>query len=168
MTPMLRQALSMFGWLLLLAVLQVAIVPLIAIANAVPSLLLIGTVLVALRHGQLTAMLVSFPVGILADAYTSGLVGLTSLGLAVTAFGAGFFHDEEKAATLIRGPRAVAVLFPSALVFHAIYVFSYFQSMSIRILPALLVHVLGAAVYTTVLSVIPVLFLARRSPRLKV
>lgn len=168
MTPMLRQALAAFALLLALTVMQIAVMPLIAVSGAVPSLLLIGTVFISLRQGQLTAMLVSFPAGILADAYASGLVGLTSLGLVITAFGAGFFHDEEKAALFIRGPRAVAVLAPAALVFHAVYVFAYFQTLDIRLVPALLTHVLGASVYTTVLSVIPVLIMARRTPRLKV
>lgn len=168
MTADLRRILVAFGALLVLAILQSTIVPLIAITGVIPSLLLVGTVFVSLREGQMTAMIASFPAGILADAYSSGLVGITTLGLVVTAFAAGFFHDEEKAPMLIRSPRAVAIMLPASLLFHSIYVFSYFQTLDIHVFPLFLRHVLGASFYTTVLSVIPVLIISRRRARLKV
>ncbi|MBR9974670.1 MAG: rod shape-determining protein MreD [Bacteroidetes bacterium] len=168
MTPNVRRMLAALGLLLFLAMLQSTIVPLIAISGAIPSLLLIGTVFVSLREGQMTAMIASFPAGILVDAYSSGLVGITALGLVVTAFAAGFFHDEEKASMLVRSPQAVAIMLPASLLFHTIYVFSYFQTLDIHFLPLFLRYVLGASLYTTVLSVIPVLIIARRRARLKV
>ena len=168
MTPKLRSALIALALLAVLAVLQVTVIPLIAVSSVVPSLLLIGTVFVSLREGQMTGMLVAFPAGLLADAYFSGLVGISSLGLVVTAFAVGFFHNEEKAELMIRSPRAVGIMFPAALLYHLIYVFAYFQSLDVHILRMLFLHVFGAAVYTTVLSVIPVLIMARTAPRLKV
>lgn len=168
MSPQVRRAFIALLLLLLLAVVQVAVAPLISVLGVIPSLLLIGTVFVSLREGQLTAMLVSFPAGLMTDAYFSGLVGITSLGLTVAAFAAGFFYDEEKSQLIIRSPRAVAVVFMSALLFHFVYLFSYFQSLDLHILGMIGAHVFGASIYTTVLSSIPVLIMARSASRLKV
>ncbi|MDX9757980.1 MAG: rod shape-determining protein MreD [Bacteroidota bacterium] len=168
MSPKFRRALSALGILLLLAVVQVTIIPLIGIRDVLPSVLLIGVVFVSLREGQLTAMLTAFPAGLLADSYLSGVVGISSLGLTITAFATGFFHDEEKASVLIRSPRVIAIMFLGASVYHLIYLFAYFRSMDLDILALIGMHVLGAAAYTTLLSTIPILLLARRAHRLKV
>ncbi len=168
MTPKLQRALIAAAMLLVLAVLQVTIVPLISIGGVIPSFLLIGAVFVSLREGQMTGMLAAFPAGLLADAYLSALVGITPLGLTFAAFAAGFFHDEEKAQLLIRSPRAVLIVFLSALLFHLIYVFAYFQSLSIDLGSIVLKHILGASLYTMVVSAVPVLILSRRISGLKV
>ena len=168
MSPKFRRGILGFGVLLLLALLQVTIVPLLGVGDVLPSVLLIGVVFVSLREGQLTAMLTAFPAGLLADAYLSGVVGISSLGLTLTAFATGYFHDEEKASLLIRGPKAIVITFGGALLYHVVYLFAYFRSLDLNILGMIGMHVIGASVYTTLLSVIPVLLLARRTPRLKV
>lgn len=168
MTPKLRRSLLCLAILFVLAIAQAVVVPLISIANVIPSLLLIGTVFVTLREGQMTGMLVSFPAGLLVDAYSSALVGITPLGLTVAAFAAGFSFDEEKAPKVLRSPRAVMIVFFTAILYHLVAVFSYFQSLEIDLLWMMASHVLGATVYTTILSTIPVLLLARRVSRLKI
>jgi rod shape-determining protein MreD len=168
MTQQAKRIVLALALLLMLAIVQITVVPLISLGGVVPSVLLIGTVFLSLREGQMTGMLVSFPAGVLVDAYFSGLVGITSLGLTIAAFAVGYFHDEEKAHLLIRSPRAVAIIFFGATLFHLAYVFAYFQSLDIRMLSLLGLHVLGASVYTTVLSTVPVLIIARRASRLKV
>lgn len=154
--------------LLLLAIVQVTIAPLISLNGVVPSFLLIGAVFVSLREGQMTGMLVAFPAGLLADAYFSALVGITSLSLTIAAFAAGFLYDEEKAQVSLQSPRTILIVFLCALLFHAIYVFAYFQSLTIDLGSIIALHVFGASVYTAVLSAIPVLILSRRVARMKV
>lgn len=168
MSPKLRRAMLALGMMLLLAVVQVTIIPLIGIGEVQPSVLLIGVVFVSLREGQYTAMLTAFPAGLLADAYLSGVVGICSLALTITAFVTGMFHDEEKAGLLIRSPRVLAIILLGAIVYHLVYLFAYFRSMNLDILALIGMHVLGAAAYSTLLSTIPLLLLARRTPRLKV
>ncbi len=168
MTLKLRRALFSLGMLLVLAIVQVVVVPLISINDVIPSVLLIGTVFISLREGQMTAMLTAFPAGLLADAYSSALVGISPLGLTVAAFAAGFFYDEEKAAAQLHSPRAVIIVFFSAILYHLVTVLAYFQSLNIDLLQMMALHVFGASVYTTILSTIPVLLLARRISRLQV
>ncbi|MFA6232574.1 MAG: rod shape-determining protein MreD [Bacteroidota bacterium] len=168
MTVKLRRVLFSSALLLLLAIVQVTLAPLIGISGIVPSFLLIGTVFVSLREGQMIGMLVAFPAGLMADSYLSALVGITALGLTIAAFAAGFYHDEEKTPILIRSPRVMFIVFLSAILFHTVYVFAYFQSLQVDVLYLLASHVIGASLYTTVLSAIPVLLLSRRMGRLKV
>jgi rod shape-determining protein MreD len=168
MTPKVRQIILWFGLMLLLSGLQITLVPLLSVYGVVPSLLLIGTVFVSVYEGQITGMLLSFPAGLLVDAYFSAVVGITPLGLTLAAFIAGFFHDEEKHSLLIRTPKMMWIVLLASLVFHTVYVFSYFRGLGIEILSLVLRHVVAASAYTTLLAVIPLLFLARKSPRLKV
>lgn len=168
MTPKLRRTLWSSALLLALALLQVTFVPLISVGGFIPSFLLIGAVFITLREGQMTGMLMAFPAGLLVDAYLSAVVGITALSLTVAVFAAGFFHDEEQVQFQLGSPRTVLIIFLSALLFHVIYVFSYFQSLDIDIIQTLMAHVFGASIYTVVLSIIPVLVLARRTAKLKV
>ncbi|MFZ1729263.1 MAG: rod shape-determining protein MreD [Bacteroidota bacterium] len=168
MTPKLRQALISFGFLMLLAVLQITIAPLITIGSVMPAFLLIGSVFICLREGRMTAMLVAFPAGLFVDSYLSAVVGISTLSLTVAIFAAGFFYDEEKVQLQISSPRTVLIVFLSALLYHLIYVFSYFQSLDVNLVQLLTQHVFGASLYSTVISAIPVLLLARRTAKLKV
>jgi len=113
-------------------------------------------------------MLYAFPSGLLIDLYMGEVVGISALGLLLGAFVLGLFYDEEKSALVIRSVRAVLLTLLAAIVYGLVYVFAYFQSLSFNIGQVLLQHVLAAAVYTTILSSIPVLILARTGSRLKV
>jgi rod shape-determining protein MreD len=167
-TPKLRSVLLHFALMMLMVMLQVSVAPLMSIGGIIPSFLLIGAVFVCLREGQMTGMLIVFPAGLLVDAYLSALVGITSLSLTIAVFAAGFFYDEEKTQLQLGSARSVLIVLMSALLYHGIYIFSYFQSLNIDILQLFVSHVLGSSLYTSVLSAIPVLVFARRTVKLKV
>lgn len=168
MTPRFRRLTLWLGLMMLLSVTQIAFAPLIGVYGIVPSFLLIGTVFISVYEGQIAGMLLSFPAGLLVDAYFSAVVGITPLGLTIAAFVAGFFYDEAKASLIIRAPRMILIVLLASLIFHIVFVFSYFRGLDIGFASLFTHHVLGASAYTTVLAVIPILFLVRTAPRLKV
>ncbi len=156
------------GMMLVLVALHVSVVPLISVGDAIPSLPLIGLVFIALHEGATPGMLYAFPAGLMIDLYMGEVVGISALALVVSTFAVGLFFDAEKTARVIRSPRVVALVLLAAAIFGLIYVFAYFQSLSFDLNAILLQHVLASAVYTAVLSTIPVLILARTGSRLKV
>ncbi|MDT8324034.1 MAG: rod shape-determining protein MreD [Bacteroidota bacterium] len=168
MRPELRIHLWYAGMMLTLVLLQVSFVPLIAMGGVLPSFPLIGLTFIALREGATPGMLYAFPSGLMVDLYMGEVVGISSLALVAGAFTIGLFYDAEKSARIIRSPRAVALAFLAAAVYGLFYVFAYFQSLSFNLVDTLLHHVLASALYTAVLSTIPVLILARTGSRLKV
>jgi hypothetical protein len=95
-------------------------------------------------------------------------VGISALSLVIAGFVAGYFHHEERAASIIRSPRMVWALLAAAFAFHAIFVFTYVQTLEIDILGTVLKHVFGATLYTTVVGTIPLLLIARTGGGLKV
>ncbi|MCB2204327.1 rod shape-determining protein MreD [bacterium] len=156
------------GMMIVLVVLQVTFVPLIGIGSVQPSLPLIGLAFIALQEGATPGMLYAFPSGVMIDLYMGEVVGVSALALVAAAFALGFFHDEEKRSLLIRSSKTVVLILFASLLHGLLYVFAYFQSLDFNIVNILLLHVFGAALYTTVLSIIPVLILARTGSRLKV
>lgn len=168
MKPEYRLHAKLAGMMLLLVVLHILTANLVTIASVQPSFLLIGIAFIAVRHGQLPAMLHAFPAGLLLDLYLGDVVGISSLSLVIAGFVAGYFHHEERAATVIRSPRMVWALLAAAFAFHAIFVFTYVQTLEIDILGTVLKHVFGATLYTTVVGTIPLLLIARTGGGLKV
>lgn len=168
MRPELRAYLWYAGMTVVLVMLQVSFVPLIAVGGVIPALPLIGIAFIALREGATPAMLYAFPAGLMIDLYMGEVVGISALALVAGAFTAGLFFDAERAPIMIRSPRAVLIILLAAAVFGLVYVFAYFQSLSFNLGDVLLRHVLASTLYTTVLSAIPVLILARTGSRLKV
>jgi rod shape-determining protein MreD len=168
MRPEIRAYFWYAGMMLILVVLHVSVVPLISVGGAIPSLPLIGLAFIALREGATPGMLYAFPSGLLIDLYMGEVVGISALALVAGAFTVGLFFDAEKVARVIRSPRVVALILLAAVVYGLVYVFAYFQSLSFDLNEILLQHVFASALYTTVLSTIPVLILARTGSRLKV
>jgi len=154
--------------MLALVVLQITVAELISIATVQPNFPLLACVYIALHRNRVAAMLHGFPAGFLIDLYTGEVVGISSLSLLAAAFVAGFFRDEEHPELLLRGPRAVLITTLAALVFHLLYVFTYFRTLEFDIIDVGLKYVLGAALYTGILSSLPVLILARSDKRLRV
>ena len=151
-----------------LVVLQITLIPLIPILRAHPSLPLIGVAFISMREGATPAMLFGFISGVMIDAYAGEVVGISALALTIAGFAMGFFHDAEKTALLIRSSKAVGIVLFGAALYSIVYVFAYFRSLDFDLLTILFRHVIVAALYTTVVSTIPVLILARTGSRLRV
>lgn len=156
------------GLLLLLIVLQILFGRLIAISGMVPDFVLIGVFVVAVRFGQIPATVAGFTAGLILDLYAGEVVGISALAKTVGGFTAGYFFEEEKADLLIRDPRFMLITFLCSLLHNVLYLLSYFTKVDFHILDLLLMHGFGAAVYTTVLSTIPVLLLSRMNRRIAI
>jgi len=83
------------GLLLVGIVLQLKIVPLFAIRNITPDLVLIIIISISVRSGRLTGIIFGFISGIIFDFFGSGFVGVSSLSSCLAAFFAGYWGNEQ-------------------------------------------------------------------------
>jgi rod shape-determining protein MreD len=128
----------------------------------------VGIAAAGLRFGRIPAMLYAFPAGLLLDLYGGEVVGLTSLALCAAGFAAGSFHDPARVQLALRTPRTVWVTAIAAVTAHVILVFAYFRGLDFDIVHVILLYVIAASAYTTVVSAVVPLIAARTGGRLKV
>lgn len=156
------------GLILLLLLVQIAAIPLIGIGDVVPNIVLIGIVFIALRYGQLPAILFAFGSGLLFDLFVNDVIGLSSLSQTIAAFAAGLYYSDEKAEEAGMNFRFLFITGLAAFLYNTIYILAYFRDITAELGRIFLLHGVGSMLYTTILSMIPVLFLARKRVKVKV
>lgn len=168
MTRELRTHVLWAAALLVLVAVQLIAAGLLEIGPVRPHLLLVGIAAAGLRFGRLPAMLHAFAAGLLLDLYGGEVAGLSSLALCMAAFAAGSFHDPDRVQLALRTPRTVWVTALAAGIAHVFLVFAYFRGLDFDILKTVLLHVVAASLYTTLLGALLPLIAARTGGRLKV
>ncbi len=148
---------------LLLSVLHVVFVPFVALEGVTPDLLLIWGVWIAFQEGQLVGMLVGFGSGLVFDVVASEVLGSNALAKVIAVFIAGYFYKEG-----MERQRAGSWLFVIAVllcgfVHNLIYYFFYIRPTDIEFIPFFLKYGVYTTLYTTVLAVIPKLFVSRKT-----
>lgn len=88
-----RQTLPAIGAMLVAALLQIAVAPHLAIGGAVPNLMLLVVVTLALTEGPTAGTASGFVAGLFLDVIGSGPIGPTALVLAVAGYLAGSLHE---------------------------------------------------------------------------
>ncbi len=147
---------------LLILLLSVAVVPLMSISQITPDLMLIFVVYVALKKGQIVGSVAGFISGLLLDYTVDFTPGLSALSKTVCGFVAGFFYDEMKVDVNTETFRFSQIVFLCSLVNNAVY-------LSVDILGRgfemgeIIKMLIGGAIYTTVLSLVPIFATSRRS-----
>jgi rod shape-determining protein MreD len=148
---------------LVLSLIQVVLVPLIAIEGITPDLLLIFCVWIALQEGQLVGMVAGFTAGLAFDLVSADVLGSNALAKVVAIFLAGYFYKDG-----MEQERSGSWLFPLIVlvcgaVHNLLYFFFYLRPTEINILNFLLLYGVFTTLYTAVLSVIPKLIISRKT-----
>jgi rod shape-determining protein MreD len=79
---------------IILLVLQVTVLQLIRVYHAVPDLLIIYLVFVALKYGSMHAVVFGFIIGMMQDVYNYPTLGATALANTVVGFIVGIFQEQ--------------------------------------------------------------------------
>ncbi len=99
-------------------VVQLKVVPLFSVAGITPNLVLILVISVAFRAGKIVGVGAGFVAGVVIDAFSSGLFGISSLANVLCAFVAGSWPPEQ-----IRRPAVVSGQLLSATLIHDLVYF---------------------------------------------
>ena len=79
-----------------LALLQLTLVPMIAIGSIAPNLVMVLIVYYTLKNGQIYGTVLGFILGFLLDLFSGGLIGAFMFSFTLSAFIAGYFYNENK------------------------------------------------------------------------
>jgi rod shape-determining protein MreD len=150
---------------LVLALVHVIFLPLVAIQGVVPDLLLIWAVWVALTEGQTVGIVAAFGAGLVFDIVSADVLGSNALAKVVAVFIAGYFYRETRERERAGSWWFVALVLLCSLVHNLIYFFFYLRPTSISIPEFFLRYGVFTTLYTTVVAVMPKLFISRNQQR---
>jgi len=80
----------------LIVIVQLTIIPFIAIGAIVPNLLIILLVFFTLKNGQIYGTILGSILGLLYDIVTGGFLGSTMFSLTLSGFVAGYFYSDTR------------------------------------------------------------------------
>ncbi len=150
---------------LLLTVVSLVFLNFLAIGGVSPDVLLILCVWVALSEGQFAGMLFAFAVGMIFDIASNDVLGTNALAKIMAAFVAGYFFNEKKVNETIGGVKFLVVVTISGLTHNLIYYFLYIRPSEISFTGFFLKYGIAFTLYTTVLSIVPMLWKSRNMER---
>jgi rod shape-determining protein MreD len=153
-----RSALVALG----LLVLQTTFIPFLSIGGFVPDLFLIWVVYVAVRHGQMEAIITGFLVGLLQDAVTMQFFGLSALTKTIAGFVAGYFFNENSTEQTLGSYRFILILLLSSTVHNLLYYGVFLQGIQDAVVTTTIEFSVATALYTGLLSVLPMLTFVRK------
>ncbi len=147
---------------------QTTLVRYLEVAKITPDLLAIWVTYLALKEGQLVGTTWGFLVGVGVDLVSGNFFGLSALTKTIGGFSAGYFHDERKFKYVFGSYRFLLVVFLSSLAQHVIYFVLFSRGTDIPILNAIVEFGVSTTLYTTLLSLFPVMIVARRTASINV
>ena len=153
-----------FALLIVLIIVQKTLIWLIAVTSyeITPDIVLIGLVFLGIRSGKITGTIAGFVCGLILDLLSFTFLGLMGLSKAAAGFASGFFNNENKIETYTRGYAFVMIVFFCSLINNLIYFGVYFQGSTLTFSELLFRYVIPTAVYTGLISFLPVMFVKRR------
>jgi len=138
------------------------------IAGIAPDILAIWVAYLAITEGQLTGTVWGFVVGLGLDLFTGTFIGLSALTKTIGGFTAGYFYDENKLKFTLGSYRFLLVVFFSSLVQHFVYFVVFTRGTDINVVTAIIEFGVSTTLYTTLVSLFPIMIVARRSATVNV
>jgi len=162
------QNLKYSALLLVLVIAQKTLVWLLAVTGyeVTPDIVLVGLAYVGIKRGKITGSIAGFLSGLLLDLFSFSFIGLMALSKSAGGFLSGFFNNENKMERYLSSYGFVLIVFFCSMVNNVIYFTIYFQGTSLVFSDVLLRYVLPTAVYTSIISIIPVIFARKKLRRL--
>ncbi len=147
----------------ILIIAQTTFAGLLTIGTAIPDVLVIWLVYLAVVRGQLTATVSGFLIGLFVDLISGqdGMLGLSSLTKSLAGFIAGYFYNENKIEHNLSSWRFVTATGIASALHNAIYFLILLQGTSTEWWRAIAVYGIPSTLYTLALAAIP-MFVFRR------
>ena len=139
---------------LIVLLVQLTVIPFIAIAGVIPDLILISLVYYSISRNQFYGTVLGASYGFLIDLITGSLLGSSMLSKTIAGFTAGYFSTETKKDININTYIFSLIVFICALIDSII--FSFFSAFDVQtnIFKLLFEQALLPSLYTAVVSVL--------------
>lgn len=149
---------------LLLIVLHTTVVNFVTLGSAVPDILLVWIVYVAITGGQMAGTLFGFCIGLFVDIISGhdGMLGLSALTKTLAGFVAGYFFNENKTEQTLSSSSFVVAVGLCALLHNGIYFLIFLRGSDVGWWQSIAVYGIPSALYTTALAVVPMSVFRRK------
>jgi rod shape-determining protein MreD len=145
------------------ALIQLTVIPFIAIQEVVPNLILIAVVYFSISNGQIFGTITGASYGLLFDLISGNLVGSHMLSKTVAGFIAGYFSGETRREKYLYTYSFTLVVLLSALANAMIFSFFSVIDFNTNFLMALFNHALLPSIYTSIVSILVVVIPYKRA-----
>jgi len=124
--------------------------------NITPDLVLIALVYISVSEGKIFGSIAGFIAGFAIDLVSGTFLGLTALSYSIAGFAAGAFLTEgDKYLSKIN---FLIVVFMGSMISNFIFYMIYFQGLPLNFIEIFSKYVLTSSTYTTLVSVIYLIF----------
>lgn len=128
--------------------------------NITPDLVLIVVVFIAISEGRIFGSITGFIAGITIDLISGSFLGLMALSYSIMGFVAGTFNTESD--KNLSKVNFLVIVFLCSVVSNFIYYVIYFQGLSLNFFEIFSKYVLTTSTYTTIVSIIYIIFPAKK------
>jgi len=146
----------------LLVLIQSKIMRFFSLEGITPDLLTIWIAYIAVQRGQMTGTLWGFALGMFYDLSVGSFIGLSALTKTIAGFTAGYFYDEQRTSMTLGSYRFLIVVLLVSFIHNALYFIIYTRGSETGFLSAIFEVGLATTCYTTIISLLPVFFFARK------
>jgi rod shape-determining protein MreD len=147
---------------LFLIVVQTQATRLLSIDEITPDILMIWIVYLALRTGQISGTLWGFAIGLVFDLVTGNFIGLSEMTKTISGFVAGYFYNENKTQLILRSYQFMVIVLVVGVIHNTIYFLIFTQGSDIGFIKALVQYGLSTALYTSIVTLLPMFSFARK------
>jgi rod shape-determining protein MreD len=145
------------------ALIQLTVIPFIAIQDVVPNLIPIAVVYFSISNGQIFGTITGASYGLLFDLISGNLVGSHMLSKTIAGFIAGYFSGETRREKYLYTYSFTLVVLTSALADSMIFSFFSVIDFNTNFLMALFNHALLPSIYTSIVSILVVVIPYKRA-----
>jgi rod shape-determining protein MreD len=145
------------------ALIQLTVIPFIAIQEVVPNLILIAVVYFSISNGQIFGTITGASYGLLFDLISGNLVGSHMLSKTVAGFVAGYFSGETRREKYLYTYSFTLVVLISALADAMIFSFFSVIDFNTNFILALFNYALLPSIYTSIVSILVVVIPYKRA-----
>jgi len=141
---------------------QTTVVPLIAIENVIPDLVIIILVYYSISQNQIYGTVLGFIYGFLFDIITGSLLGSTMIAKTIAGFSAGYFSSENKRDQYLVSYYFALIPLLSSLIDSTINAFFTSINFSSNIFLLFFQYALLPAIYTAAIALMGMIFYPKR------
>jgi rod shape-determining protein MreD len=141
---------------------QTTVVPLIAIENVIPDLVIIILVYYSISQNQIYGTVLGFIYGFLFDIITGSLLGSTMIAKTIAGFSAGYFSSENKRDQYLISYNFALIVLMASLIDSTINAFFSSVSFNTNIFILFIQYALFPSLYTSTIALMGMIFYPKR------
>lgn len=141
---------------------QTTVVPLIAIENVIPDLVIIILVYYSISQNQIYGTVLGFIYGFLFDIITGSLLGSTMISKTIAGFSAGYFSSENKRDQYLISYNFALIVLMASLIDSTINAFFSSVSFNTNIFILFIQYALFPSLYTSTIALMGMIFYPKR------